>query len=143
VNSVVCRVASSSKPAMLTSCQKHPKNVPIDKLRLSMLKSQRTALPLGGRPTVGLQTLDLPIGVRIPASQPIILKDFLKLVGFEPDSPLRLHCGLSRRGQAIKLVHERDVGPRNQMSVDVHRHLDGAMPHLIPHVSEGCPRLCE
>ena len=28
--------------------------------------------PLGGRLTVGLQTLDLRIGVRIPASQPFI-----------------------------------------------------------------------
>ena len=28
-------------------------------------------VPLGGRLTVGLQTLDLRIGVRIPASQPI------------------------------------------------------------------------
>jgi hypothetical protein len=27
-------------------------------------------VPLGGRLTVGLQTLDLRIGVRIPASQP-------------------------------------------------------------------------
>jgi hypothetical protein len=26
---------------------------------------------LGGRPMVGLQTLDLAIGVRVPASQPI------------------------------------------------------------------------
>ena len=35
-------------------------------------------VPLGGRLTVGLQTLDLRIGVRIPASQPIIRKHLLK-----------------------------------------------------------------
>ena len=29
---------------------------------------------LGGRLTVGLQTLDLRIGVRIPASQPIFMR---------------------------------------------------------------------
>ena len=31
-------------------------------------------VPLGGRLTVGLQTLDLRIGVRIPASQPFLDK---------------------------------------------------------------------
>src|SRR5574338_351842 len=30
---------------------------------------------LGGRPMVGLQTLDLAIGVRVPASQPKRIKD--------------------------------------------------------------------
>jgi hypothetical protein len=33
--------------------------------------------PLGGRLTVRLQTLDLRIGVRIPASQPYIPKDLV------------------------------------------------------------------
>ena len=33
---------------------------------------------------VRLQTLDLRIGVRVPASQPLILKDFLKVVQFLP-----------------------------------------------------------
>jgi hypothetical protein len=37
---------------------------------------------LGGRLTVRLQTLDLRIGVRIPASQPYIVKDFLKNLHF-------------------------------------------------------------
>ena len=33
---------------------------------------------LGGRPMVGLQTLDLAIGVRVPASQPIFSPAKLK-----------------------------------------------------------------
>ena len=33
-------------------------------------------LLLGGRPMVGLQTLDLAIGVRVPASQPNRIKHF-------------------------------------------------------------------
>ena len=34
-------------------------------------KFVQVSIILGGRPMVGLQTLDLAIGVRVPASQPI------------------------------------------------------------------------
>src|SRR6478752_5322672 len=45
------------------------------------------ALLLGGRPMVGLQTLDLAIGVRVPASQPISrMKDEMSCASFIPYS---------------------------------------------------------
>jgi hypothetical protein len=42
----------------------------VDKTAASLLNSR--PFVLGGRPMVGLQTLDLAIGVRVPASQPFI-----------------------------------------------------------------------
>ena len=79
---------------------------------------------MGGRLTVGLQTLDLRIGVRIPASQPFIRQHFLETVGFPANVALRWHCGLLRSGRGIELVDVRDVRPWNQMAVDAHRDLD-------------------
>ena len=46
---------------------------------------------------VRLQTLDLRIGVRVPASQPNILKDFRRSRQNPLNSLLRLCCGLSQR----------------------------------------------
>jgi hypothetical protein len=57
------------------------------------------------------------------------------------DSLLRLYCGLSRRGQPVELVHVANVGPGNEVAVDVHGHLDRAVPHLIPDVGERGARL--
>ena len=46
---------------------------------------------------VRLQTLDLRIGVRVPASQPNILQHFLKILQFPLNILSRLHCGLWRK----------------------------------------------
>ena len=73
---------------------------------------------------VRLQTLDLRIGVRIPASQPHILKDFFGIPDSQFLALLRLCCGLLRTAQSVEPVYERNVGPWNEMPVDVHGHLD-------------------
>ena len=88
-----------------------------------------------------VQTLDLRIGVRIPASQPFIRKDFLKTVRFTPSSLLWLCCGLLRTGYPIESVHERHISPWNQMPVDVHGNLNRAVPYLVSHIGKRCPGL--
>ena len=88
-----------------------------------------------------VQTLDLRIGVRIPASQPFIRKDFLKTVRFTPSSLLWLCCDLLPTGWPIELVHERHVSPWNQMPVDVHGNLNRAVPYLFSHIGERGPGL--
>ena len=72
---------------------------------------------LGGRPTVGLQTLDLPIGVRIPASQPILQSLKLRILEIHFDAqswePLRL-------GQATRILLHRLAKNANESFQDKH-----------------------
>src|SRR5205823_11429159 len=63
-------------------------------------------------------------------------KDFFESVRFQPRPLLRLCCGLLRNGLPVELVHVRHVGSWNQVPVDVHSHLDRAVPHLVPYVGE-------
>ena len=53
------------------------RNDPVDIRRATYVNSSSL---LGGRPMVGLQTLDLAIGVRVPASQPLILSSDLTII---------------------------------------------------------------
>jgi hypothetical protein len=50
---------------------------------------------------VGLQTLDLRIGVRVPASQPLIPEDLLIIVCRSVTRVLRRRCGLMRGAQSV------------------------------------------
>src|SRR5438552_18694701 len=52
---------------------RYPSHLAVDILRGTYVNSISL---LGGRPMVGLQTLDLAIGVRVPASQPKSFSDF-------------------------------------------------------------------
>ena len=82
---------------------------------------------MGGRLTVGLQTLDLRIGVRIPASQPLTRKDLLDLLPFTLPRWLRLSCRLLRtcfRRNAVQAVNLGHVRAWNYVAIDVYRDLD-------------------
>ncbi len=61
---------------------RYPSHLAVDILRGTYVNSISL---LGGRPMVGLQTLDLAIGVRVPASQPKSFSDFKR-------APLVIKC---------------------------------------------------
>src|SRR5207253_6576285 len=88
---------------------------------------------LGGRPTVGPQTLDLLIGVRIPASQ-------LELVNPAYFVRLFFACGLrSSDFLNFQLLCQREIllcMARSEMGI-AHRSLNVSMPQPLLH----CPNI--